>query len=209
MNNSGQAFREDSSKTGTYENGHISNFRVPLVFYHPQLPNIQVNANASAMSTIPTLLDLMVQTQSLNKVDTDVALDLMNEYEGQSLIRPFKTNQNGRRVWHFGVINTGGTILSVGDASVPFRLIIPLQEDKEYIFTDFTHDPFEQKMTRDFSITSLSRRLRRTVSTEASMWVLDADKVSKWWMAERKRLYNYGENDDDSEEWDNSWANWS
>ncbi|KAI5307612.1 hypothetical protein KEM55_007855, partial [Ascosphaera atra] len=39
----GQAFEEDSSTTGTYENPHISNFRVPLVFRHPHLPRVHID----------------------------------------------------------------------------------------------------------------------------------------------------------------------
>ncbi|OAX79570.1 hypothetical protein ACJ72_06113 [Emergomyces africanus] len=93
----GQAFEEDSDRTGTYENPHISNFRVPLVFRHPHLPRIQVHANASSMSILPTILDLLVSTKSLDAIDTAAASDLMHDYEAQSLLRPYQPSFNGRQ----------------------------------------------------------------------------------------------------------------
>jgi len=34
------------------------------------------------MSVVPTILDLLVQTKSINDQDSTAALDLLNEYEG-------------------------------------------------------------------------------------------------------------------------------
>ena len=75
---------------------------------------MHLNVNGSAVSILPTILDLLVNTNSLNADDTEIALDLMNEYEGQSLIRPYRTSHNGREAWNMGVINAGGSMLSVG-----------------------------------------------------------------------------------------------
>ena len=163
------------------------------------------------MSTLPTILDLMVQTKSLNKPDTDVALDLMNEYEGQSLIRPFRETQNGRHAWHFGVINTGGTFLSVDDASVPYRLIVPMTDEKEFAFTNLDTDPYEQNLIYGFNVREISRRVRRKVGNDAANWVFAADKLAKWWIADRRRLYNFNEEEDfaDNSGDPNGWLNWS
>ncbi|KAJ5273465.1 hypothetical protein N7478_008590 [Penicillium angulare] len=187
----GQAFHEDSPISGTYENGHISNFRIPLVFRHPLLPQIQITANATSMSVVPTILDLLVQTKSLNEDDSNTALDLMNEYEGQSLIRPYQAMHNGRQAWNFGIINAGGTMLSVGSAAVPYRLILPLSSDFEYVFSNLDADPDEKNSLRAWSIEELSPRIEKEHGYKAVQWVVEAEQVGRWWVEERKRLWNY------------------
>ncbi|KAJ6104440.1 hypothetical protein N7523_010760 [Penicillium sp. IBT 18751x] len=176
----GQAFNEDSPVSGTYENGHISNFRIPLVFRHPLLPKIQITANATSMSIVPTILDLLVQTGSLNDKDSTAALDLLNEYEGQSLIRPYQPTHNGRQAWNFGIINAGGTMLSVGSAAVPYRLILPLTEDFEFLFTNLNSDPEEICPLRGWSAEELIPRVRSEHGEKAAQWVNDAEKVGRW-----------------------------
>lgn len=188
---SGQAFPEDAPVSGTYENGHISNFRIPLVFRHPLLPALQITANTTSMSVVPTILDLLVNSGSLNEMDSSAALDLMNEYEGQSLVRPYQATHNGRQAWNFGIINPGGTMLSVGSAAVPYRLILPLAEDFEYIFSDLDTDPNELSPLRGWSFEELIGRVQRQHGDKAGKWLVDAEKVGKWWIEEQKRLWNH------------------
>ncbi|OQE80476.1 hypothetical protein PENNAL_c0046G05597 [Penicillium nalgiovense] len=187
----GQAFPEDAPVSGTYENGHISNFRIPLVFRHPLLPALQITANATSMSVVPTILDLLVNSGSLNERDSSAALDLMNEYEGQSLVRPYQATHNGRQAWNFGIINPGGTMLSVGSAAVPYRLILPLAEDFEYIFSNLDTDPNELSPLRGWSLEELIGRVQRKHGDKAGKWLVDAEKVGKWWIEEQKSLWNY------------------
>jgi arylsulfatase A-like enzyme len=188
---SGQAFSEDAPVSGTYENGHISNFRIPLVFRHPLLPKLQVTANATSMSVIPTILDLLVNSGSLNELDSSAALDIMNEYEGQSLLRPYQATHNGRQAWNFGIINPGGTMLSIGSAAVPYRLILPLTEGFEYVFSNLDTDPDELSPLRGWSLDQLIGRVQRKHGDKAGKWLSDAEKVGKWWIGEQKRLWNY------------------
>ncbi|CAG8219812.1 unnamed protein product [Penicillium nalgiovense] len=187
----GQAFPEDAPVSGTYENGHISNFRIPLVFRHPLLPALQITANATSMSVVPTILDLLVNSGSLNERDSSAALDLMNEYEGQSLVRPYQATHNGRQAWNFGIINPGGTMLSVGSAAVPYRLILPLAEDFEYVFSNLDTDPNELSPLRGWSLEELIGRVQRKHGDKAGKWLVDAEKVGKWWIEEQKSLWNY------------------
>ncbi|KAJ5503284.1 hypothetical protein N7463_006158 [Penicillium fimorum] len=187
----GQAFAEDAPASGTYENGHISNFRIPLLFRHPLLPALQITANATSMSVVPTILDLLVNSGSLNKMDSDVALDLMNEYEGQSLVRPYQATHNGRQAWNFGIINPGGTMLSVGSAAVPYRLILPLTGDFEYVFSNLDTDPDELSPLRGWSLEELIGRVQNKHGDAAGKWLADAEKVGKWWIEEQKILWNY------------------
>ncbi|OQE39201.1 hypothetical protein PENCOP_c007G03632 [Penicillium coprophilum] len=187
----GQAFAEDAPASGTYENGHISNFRIPLVFRHPLLPALQITANATSMSVVPTILDLLVNSGSLNEMDSDVALDLMNEYQGQSLVRPYQATHNGRQAWNFGIINPGGTMLSIGSAAVPYRLILPLTEDFEYTFSNLDTDPDESSPLRGWSLEGLISRVQSKHGDKAGKWLADAEKVGKWWIEEQKILWNY------------------
>lgn len=187
----GQAFGEDSSKTGTYENGHVSNFRVPITFRHPQMPRVQYETNATSISILPTLLDLLVNTGSLNDQDTTTISDLVQDYEGQSLIRPYKPTHNGRRAWNFGVINGGGRMLALTSPDAPWRLVMPFDEKSAYRFTDLSTDPLELKPVEDWTKDGLAETVKHKYGEEAAKWVVEAEGVGKWWGLERKRLWGY------------------
>ncbi|KAF4949146.1 hypothetical protein FSARC_13564 [Fusarium sarcochroum] len=188
----GQAFKEDiKSKIGTYENGHVSNFRVPITFRHPHIPRVQYNANATSLSILPTILDLLINTGSLNEKDKNAASDLIHDYEGQSLIRPYKTVQNGRRAWNFGIINGGASMLSMTSADAPYRLVIPLDDSTQYRFTDLKNDPLERKPLEKWTVDQLKTAIKYQVGEDAVTWVAEADAVAKWWGPERKRLWGY------------------
>lgn len=115
----------------------------------------------------------------------------MNEYEGQSLIRPYRSSYNGREAWNIGVINTGGSMLSVGSAAVPWRLSLPLTTDLEYHFTDLDKDPYELNPVLAWTMTSLLGDVHSRHGQEALDWVQKAQKVGLWWAMERKKLWNY------------------
>ncbi|KAL4731888.1 hypothetical protein ACLX1H_000883 [Fusarium chlamydosporum] len=188
----GQAFKEDQkSKIGTYENGHVSNFRVPITFRHPHIPRVQYNANATSLSILPTILDLLINTGSLNEKDQNAASDLIHDYEGQSLIRPYKTIHNGRRAWNFGIINGGASMLSMTSADAPWRIVIPLDDSTQYRFTDLKNDPLERKAVEGWTLEQLEVAVENKFGADASTWAAEADAVSKWWGPERKRLWGY------------------
>lgn len=190
---SGQAFAEDSHITGTFENGHISNFRIPMIFRHPLLPRLNIQANTSSISILPTILDLLINTDSLNHEDKNAASDLIHEYEGQSLLRPYKDTHHGRQAWNMGIINTGGSMLSVGSAAVPYRLILPLSSDFNYIFSNLIQDPFETEVLEDWDFHSLVHTVKHQYGHDAAHWLKEAKAVGKWWVSERKRLWNHHE----------------
>ncbi|KAG6000440.1 hypothetical protein E4U21_005464 [Claviceps maximensis] len=187
----GQAFKEDFSQTGTYGNPHISNHRVPITFRHPQLPRVQHQVNATSLSIIPTILDLLVCTDSLNAKDTAAAADIVQDYEGQSLIRPIKTKHRGRRAWNFSLVNPGGRMLAITSSDTPWRLIIPLGTDTEHIFSDLGSDPMELERVKKWSMSGLVSTVRTEYSEQAADWLGEAEQVGVWWASERKRLWNY------------------
>ncbi|KAG7402661.1 hypothetical protein Forpe1208_v017007 [Fusarium oxysporum f. sp. rapae] len=188
----GQAFKEDqNSKIGTYENGHVSNFRVPITFRHPYLPRVQYNANATSLSILPTILDLLIHTGSLNEGDRDAASDLIHDYEGQSLIRPYKSMYNGRRAWNFGIVNGGASMLSMTSADAPWRIVIPLDDSTQYRFTDLKHDPLERNPLKKWTFEQLKLAVENKFGEGALTWAAEANAVSKWWGHETKRLWGY------------------
>ncbi|CAM1510727.1 Fc.00g034100.m01.CDS01 [Cosmosporella sp. VM-42] len=197
----GQAFQEDSpTKIGTYENGHISNFRVPITFRHPNLPRIQYNANATSLSILPTILDLLINTDSLNEKDKGAASDILQDYEGQSLIRPYKASHNGRRAWNFGVVNGGASLLSLTSADAPWRLVMPLDQNSQYRFTDLENDPLELKPLEKWSMKELTDGVESAYGEDATRWAVEAEAIAQWWGLERKRLWGYNPGESDEEE---------
>lgn len=220
----GQAFGEDNKDmTGTYENGHISNFRVPLVFRHPHMPRIDITANATALTIIPTILDMLVQSQSIDKSDSEIAAALLPEYQGQSLIRPFVSSikdqpprdhdsqiktpdeievraphknherPHTRYVWNFGLINAGGSMISVTAAGMPYRLVLPLREGFEYVFTHLDKDPGELRPTTSWTLSELIHEVLSKYDKDAVEWLEEAEKVGNWWTNEQRRIWGYRE----------------
>ncbi|KAJ6104553.1 hypothetical protein N7523_010873 [Penicillium sp. IBT 18751x] len=214
----GQAFGEDNKDmTGTYENGHISNFRVPLVFRHPHMPRININANATSLSIIPTILDLLIQSESLDTRDAEIASALLPEYQGQSLIRPFvpaigdlspKSHSNNarsprpthkhqdsqtQRVWNFGIINAGGSMISITSADTPYRLILPLREGFEYVFTQLNEDPGELHPMKSWTLSEIINEITSKFGADAASWAEDAEQVGKWYVNEQRRIWGYRE----------------
>jgi uncharacterized protein (DUF2249 family) len=157
------------------------------------LPRINVAANATSISILPTILDLLINTDSLNADDKDAASDLIHEYEGQSLIRPYKNTQNGREAWNIGIINTGGTMLSVASAAVPYRIILPLTKEHTVIFSDLSKDPDEIDVIEDWDAKTLRRRIENKYGQDAANWAKQAIDVGHWWVGEKKRIWNFRE----------------
>lgn len=189
---SGQAFEEDWKVTGTFENGHISNFRVPLVFRHPRLPRVEVSANATSLTILPTILDLLVQTKSLNKQDREVASAILPEYQGQSVIRPFKNErEDGMAVWNMGLINSGGSVMAITSTTSSFRLVLPLKDEFAYRFTNLAKDPGEVHPVRAWTMSRLRSLLTAEYGVEAAAWADEAEKVGRWWVNEQKRIWDY------------------
>ncbi|KAH6877067.1 alkaline-phosphatase-like protein [Thelonectria olida] len=187
----GQAFKEDYHKTGTYDIGHVSAFRVPIHFRHPNLPRIQYEANVTSISILPTILDLLINSGSLNKDDKHIASDLVQDYEGQSLIRPYKKSHNGRRAWNFHVINLGAGIMAVSSADTPFRLSLPVKKTFEYTFTNTEVDPEEHDPTTAWTPEQLANAVKAKHGDEAAQWATEAVEVANWHLLERERLWRW------------------
>jgi len=157
------------------------------------LPHIDISANATSLAIIPTILDLLVQSQSLNEKDSAIASSLLPEYQGQSLLRPFHNQRpdDGLAVWNFALINGGGAMLAITTANSPYRLILPLKEEFNYRFTHLGKDPGELKPLEGWSVPRLVDQVRKDHGEEAATWLMDAERVGRWWVDEQKRIWDY------------------
>ncbi|CEI61722.1 hypothetical protein FVEN_g2787 [Fusarium venenatum] len=187
----GHSFKDDAGKEGTYENQFISNYRVGLTFRHPHLPRVQYDANTTTISILPTILDLLINSGSLNENDSHIASDLVQDYEGQSLIRPYKKSDGDRRAWTFSVVNSGAGMLGITSADVNWRLVIPLNKVIEYRITDAVNDPMELKPVAAWSPEELVTAAQSALGDEAAQWVSEAIPIAQWWVKERQRLWRY------------------
>lgn len=73
----GMAFYSLDDTQSIINNGNVSNFRIPLLFVHSQLPRLQISASATALSILPTILDLLLQPESLSIPAVGMVEDLL------------------------------------------------------------------------------------------------------------------------------------
>lgn len=170
----------------------MGNFHIPIVLAHPHIPPLEIKAPVISSQIIPSILDLLLESSSLNKKSEPIAKDIRSLYEGQSLIRPQIQENQGRPVWQFTVMNTGGTWLGVRSATSPeYRLVIPLVNDVEWRFTDLKNDPNEEDPILRFTLPDLAYVVRKKYGEEVLHWLYDAAYVANWWVGENWSRYQY------------------
>jgi hypothetical protein len=144
------------------------------------------------MTILPTVLDLLISTNSLNDESTAIAKYMLPEYEGQSLIRPFRPIRFGRQQWNFGVVNPGGTHLSVVSSAHPYRLVLPICEPSPYTFSWPERDPMETDTSQSWEG---GQKLKGAVESkwgeDAAKWVEEAEKIGGWAIWEGRRRWGY------------------
>ncbi|PNY28528.1 Lipoteichoic acid synthase-like YvgJ [Tolypocladium capitatum] len=177
-----------------YSNPHVANYHVPLVISHPKLPQIDINDAVTSLQILPTILDLLIQTGSLSKSDSQAAQDLVRNYEGQSLLRPLRkfSEETGIGNWQFTVMNPGGSSIAIRDARQPnWRLIVPVFGNYEWRFTDLATDPHEKNATLSFEFDKLLGILKSEHGPEAASWAEEAAVVTRWWAGENYKRWRY------------------
>ncbi|KAJ5405001.1 hypothetical protein N7465_006285 [Penicillium sp. CMV-2018d] len=170
---------------------HVGNFHVPLFFSHPKLPQLEVNNAVLSTQILPTILDLLVETSSIDEDSTKIIKDLLPMYEGQSMIRALIPEHNGKQEWHFSTMNPGGTWFTMRAAAQPYRLVVPLKPDAKWRFTDVVADPFELNPQEDLQLLFLVDVVRKEHGPEAVKWLSEAAHVAKWWVGENHRRWKY------------------
>jgi arylsulfatase A-like enzyme len=178
----------------TYENAHASNFHIPLVISHAGLDSVQIDTPVSAKQLLPTLFDLLISSRSLDEASEAAASDLLPLYEGQSLLRPMHNfSKAGRRVWHYSIVNPGGSWLAMRSTTESFRLAVPLVAELGWRFTNLADDPGEENPIMTFDLYVLVQLVRQRHGRLAAEWATEAASAAKWWVANNRRLWRYGD----------------
>ncbi|KAJ5488587.1 hypothetical protein N7539_003477 [Penicillium diatomitis] len=181
---------EDGGVT-PYDNPHVSSFHVPLVFSHPKLPHIQIDGRVTSIQIVPTIMDLLVESGSLDEKAAHAIRDLLPLYEGQSMIRELVAERDGKVDWQFTVMNTGATWLAVRSADQAYRLVVPLVSDVEWRFSDVDLDPYEERPLQSFTLDPLLKQVEKVHGEAAVKWVIEAAHVTRWWVSENWRRYEF------------------
>lgn len=196
----GLAFNSLDKSQSAVNNGHISNFAIPLLFVHPHLPRIQLNASTTPLSIIPTVLDLLLQTKSLSKPAAETARTLLPQYQGNSLIRDLNysvlTADGGIgkaffQPFHFSAINPGGSLLAISDASTTFRLVLPLCSSIPLRFTNVATDPTEVDPTIAWTMDELVAIIKVKHGVKAKEWAKLAQELGRWWFWDQHGKWGY------------------
>ncbi|CEJ89622.1 hypothetical protein VHEMI05457 [[Torrubiella] hemipterigena] len=189
----GLSIAEDGSVTPYYR-PNIGNFHVPLVVSHPSLPAIDLENSVNSIQIVPTILDLLLSTNSLSKPQAKAATDLVHNYEGQSLIRPMKmvSDNSGQGAWQFSVMNTGRAQLAIRDGRHPeWRIVVPIVDNIAWRFTDVAKNPHEIETIEDFGFMAFIEKVTSKAGSEAGAWIQEAAFVAKWWVDDNARRYRY------------------
>ncbi|KAL7918668.1 alkaline-phosphatase-like protein [Trichoderma austrokoningii] len=177
-----------------YSNPHVANYHVPLVMSHPKLPSINIDDAVSSIQILPTILDLLLETGSLSKSEAEAVRDMVQNYEGQSLIRPLQkfSETSGQGGWQHTVMNPGGSTIAVRDARQPnWRLIVPVFGNYEWRFTNLETDPHEDVPLVSYDYKTILRIVEEQFGAEAATWVKEAAAVTRWWTDENYKRWRY------------------
>jgi arylsulfatase A-like enzyme len=186
----GISLLEDGNVT-PYDNPLVTNFHVPLVFAHPKIPPIELNSSVTSVQILPTILDLLKESGSLDKHSTRAISDLLPVYEGQFIIRPIVEKKDDKPYWQFTVMNTGGSMVAMRSADKKYRLIVPLVPEVEWRFTDVAKDPQEEDAIKSFTLDLLISSIATRHGKEAVEWTHDAARAAQWWVRDNWRRYEF------------------
>jgi hypothetical protein len=183
-------------------NPHINNFAVPMLFYHPDIPFVEVPANATSLHILPTIIDLLLNTDSgMSRQQQDFLHKLLPSYEGQSLIRTLKFQPDSKddsspsaghkKPLSFALPSPGRghIIVTSPDPAVPWRLSMPLCHHGTYAATNVREDRNEDRPVRALDWSRLLRTVRKRWGEEAADWFEDARERAVIWTREVSRRW--------------------
>lgn len=177
-----------------YYNPHVGVDHVPLVLSHPQLPAFDAHDAVQSIQILPTILDILLQTGSLTNASRQAATDLIDNYEGQSLLRPLKVanEHTGQGQWQFTVTNPGRAMLTVRDARYPERhLVVPVIENVEWRFSNLTSDPQEHDSVQSFDFVSFLENLEVRFGRDVAEWAEEGAFVTRWFVKENSKRWRF------------------
>ncbi|KPA37837.1 lipoteichoic acid synthase yvgj [Fusarium langsethiae] len=185
----------ENDAVSPYYNPSIGIDHIPLVISHPLLPPFSIDDPVHSSQILPTILDLLLETDSLNTASHKATLDLVRNYEGQSLIRPLQKTNNatGQGNWQFVVVNPGRAIVTARDARYPERhLVIPIIDNVKWRLSNLTADPAEHDSVEGFDFISFLSAVESKHGLDVSKWVEEGAFIARWWTEENHKRWRYG-----------------
>ncbi|KAI1061430.1 hypothetical protein LB507_011254 [Fusarium sp. FIESC RH6] len=185
----------ENDAVSPYYNPSIGIDHVPLVISHPLLPPFSIGDPVHSSQILPTILDLLLETDSLNTASRKATLDLLGNYEGQSLIRPLQkvNNATGQGNWQFVVVNPGRAMVTARDARYPERhLVIPIIDNVKWRLSNLTADPVEHDSVEGFDFVSFLSDVESKYGLGVSKWVEEGAFLVRWWAEENHKRWRYG-----------------
>lgn len=82
-------------------------------------------------------------------------------------------------------------MLSVTSASNRWRAIVPMEVEWTYRFSDLETDPYELDVMEEWTLDDMLSAVGEKHGEDAVAWLRDADAVTKWWIKEMHRRWNY------------------
>ncbi|GKU22311.1 unnamed protein product [Fusarium langsethiae] len=187
----------ENNKASPYYNPSVGADHVPLVLSHPLLPSFDVHDAVHSTQVLPTILDMLLETGSLEGVSREAAESLLPNYEGQSLLRPLQTsnNETGQGYWQFTVVNPGRAMLNIRDARHPERhLTIPLIDNVEWRLSDVSVDPLETDGIQAFDFVSFLEAVEARWGVEWAEWVEEGAFMTRWHVQDNSKRWRYERN---------------
>ncbi|RGP76885.1 hypothetical protein FLONG3_4968 [Fusarium longipes] len=187
----------ENNKASPYYNPSVGADHVPLVFSHPLLPSFDVHDAVHSTQVLPTILDMLLETGSLEGVSREAAESLLPNYEGQSLLRPLQTsnNETGQGYWQFTVVNPGRAMLNIRDARHPERhLTIPLIDNVEWRLSDVSVDPLETDGIQAFDFVSFLEAVETRWGVDWAEWVEEGAFMTRWHVQDNSKRWRYERN---------------
>ncbi|KAL4731176.1 hypothetical protein ACLX1H_000137 [Fusarium chlamydosporum] len=163
----------ENGKASPYYNPSVGADHVPMIFSHPLLPSFDIDDAVHSTQVLPTVLDILLETGSLEGVSREAAESLLPNYEGQSLIRPVEpmNNATGQAYWQYTCVNPGRAMLNIRDPRHPERhLTIPLVENVEWRLSDVSVDPLETDGIQAFDFVSFLEAVEKRWGVEWAKW---------------------------------------
>ncbi|ENH72216.1 hypothetical protein FOC1_g10006591 [Fusarium oxysporum f. sp. cubense race 1] len=177
-----------------YYNPNIGVDHVPLILSHPQLPPFNVDDAVHSTQVLPTILDILLETGSLSPSSRDAASSLITNYEGQSLLRPLRTqtSDNSTGQWQFTVTNPGRAMLTVRDARFPNRhLVVPVIENVDWRLSDLEKDPHEHDSVQALDFTEFVKSVEGRFGRDVAEWAEEGAFVTRWFVKENSRRWRF------------------
>ncbi|TXB95738.1 hypothetical protein FocTR4_00015971 [Fusarium oxysporum f. sp. cubense] len=177
-----------------YYNPNIGVDHVPLILSHPQLPPFNVDDAVHSTQVLPTILDILLETGSLSPSSRDAASSLITNYEGQSLLRPLRTqtSDNSTGQWQFTVTNPGRAMLTVRDARFPNRhLVVPVIENVDWRLSDLEKDLHEHDSVQALDFTEFVKSVEGRFGRDVAEWAEEGAFVTRWFVKENSRRWRF------------------